>query len=200
MFEHIREDLRRFHDIEYLREDLQRPQVSRAKGSIEIIRMLWDNPALKALITYRIGRWLQRARRFPVWWLVVVMVAPAYWLLTAYFRCAYDIYLEQSADIGSGLYIGHFGGIHLRNCRLGAHCAIQQEVWIGPAPQSTEGPKIGDRVWIGAHARIEGKVSVGDRVTIAAAAKITRDVGDGCLMLGNPARVGQMNYDNSAFL
>lgn len=200
MFENIRQDLRRFHEVEYIREDLRRVTGTSPNRLNEAMRVLWYYPGLKALIVYRLGRWLKSALRFPPWWLVVIVLTPTYWLLTSYFRCAYDIYLEQSAEIGSGLYIGHFGGIRVRNCRIGANCAIQQEVCIGSASKAVDGPKVGDRVWIGPHAKIEGKITVGDRVTVAAGAKITEDVSDDCLMLGNPARLVQKNYDNSAFL
>jgi serine O-acetyltransferase len=121
-------------------------------------------------------------------------------MLAAYVRLAYDIHLDETAEIGPGLYIGHFGGIRLRNCRLGANCAISQEVRIEPAANGSNGPVIGNRVWIGSHARIEGALRVGDGATIAAGAVVTRDVAPGCLVMGNPARVVQKDYDNSGFL
>jgi serine O-acetyltransferase len=200
MFEYIREDLRRFHFVDNSQDGRQSFQVPSWNRRIEEVRIFWRNPSLKALVAYRLGRWLSTALRFPLWWPALVILAPAYWLLRLYFRAAYDICLERSADIGPGLYIGHFGGIRIRNCRLGANCAIQQEVQIGPTLEGNVGPTIGDRVWIGAHARIEGPITVGDRATIAAGARINSDVSEGCLMLGNPARVYQQDYDNSAFL
>lgn len=200
MFEYIREDLRRFHFVDnshFSRQSLQVPAWDRR---IEEVRILWRNPSLKALIAYRLGRWLSGSRRLPFSWPVIAVLTPVYWLLRFYSRIAYDICLGLSADIGPGLYIGHFGGIRIENCRLGANCAIQQEVRIGPTLEGGLGPTIGNRVWIGAHSRIEGPIVVGDRATIAAGAKITGDVGEDCLMLGNPARLCQRNYDNSAFL
>jgi serine O-acetyltransferase len=128
------------------------------------------------------------------------MLTPIQWLLTTYVQIAYDIHLDTSAEIGAGLYIGHSGGIRLSNCRLGANCAIQQEVRIGPAGKGEDGPDVGDRVWIGAHAIIQGAIRVGNGATIGAGAFVTKDVPAGSLVLGHPARVIKINYDNSKFL
>lgn len=197
MFEYIREDLRRFHDVDYVHAGQQHNSWDRF---IEVIRISWHTPSLKALVVYRLGRWLNGTRQVPMWWPVIAVLTPLYWILRIYYRAAYDICLELSADIGPGLYIGHFGGICIQNCRLGINCAIQQEVRIGPTLNDADGPTIGNGVWIGAHARIEGRITVGDRATIAAGAKITSDVNEGCLMLGNPSRLCRKNYDNGAFL
>lgn len=200
MFENIREDLRRFHDVDNVhvgRQDIHHPPWHRR---IEAMRIFWHSPALKALAAYRLGRWLRNGLRIWLRWPSIAILTPVYCLLSFYYRIAYDIRLELSADIGPGLYIGHFGGIRIQNCRVGTHCAIQQEVRIGSKSNSADGPTVGNRVWIGAHSRIEGKITVGDQATIAAGTKITSDVSECSLMLGNPARVCKTNYDNSAFL
>lgn len=200
MFENIREDLRRFHNVDHVYDGRQYSEYPRWHRRIKVIRIFWHNPSFKALVAYRLGRWLRSMLRIPLWWPVIAVFTPAYWLLSMYYRVAYDICLELSADIGPGLYIGHFGGIRIRNCRLGTNCAIQQEVRIGSTLNSAHGTTIGNRVWIGAHSRIEGQITVGDRATIAAGTKITSDVSEGCLILGSPARLCNKNYDNSAFL
>jgi serine O-acetyltransferase len=111
----------------------------------------------------------------------------------------YGINLALSAHIGPGLYIGHFGGIELRNCRLGARCSIGQQTKIG-RPAEVNGPKIGDRVWIGSHSHVFGAIVIGDGATLGAGALVTTDVSARSLCLGRPARVAMRDYDNSAFL
>ena len=49
--------------------------------------------------------------------------------------------------------------------------------------------KIGDDVFIGVNAIIMPGVTVGSRVVIAAGSVVTRDVSDGVVVAGNPARV-----------
>src|ERR1700740_2620193 len=118
------------------------------------LRAVGRNWGLQALLAYRLGAALTRAGRRWDWWALLLPGWPLYYLLSRYVRCAYDIRLELSADIGTGLYIGHFGNIVVRNCRLGECCSIAQSVHIEPASEAGPGPVIGQRAWIGAHARI----------------------------------------------
>ncbi len=114
-------------------------------------------------------------------------------------RAGYGIRLSLSADIGTGFYMGHFGGIDLSNCVLGPGCSVGEQTTIGSATQ-LRGPTIGARVWIGGHARISGAVSVGDDATIGSGALITSDVPPRALMMGSPARIAFRNYNNTRIL
>ncbi len=163
-------------------------------------RLFAENFGLQALCVYRFGRWLRGIRDRPLGLAANGILYPAYWLMAAYVRLAYGIQLEQSADIGPGLYIGHFGGIRVVHCRIGPHCSLQQQVKLGTNDISAPGPTIGTRVWIGGHAQITGDIQIGDSVTISAGARVTQDIPAGCLVMGNPGRVTQRNYDNSSFL
>ena len=157
-----------------------------------------DNYGLQALLAYRLGRWLLAASHYYLWpvlpfgWVV-------YFLLSRAARTLFDIHIELSADIGPGLYIGHFGAIRLAHCRIGANCSIGRLTNIIPATTGP-GPTIGDRVWIGAHAQIVGGWSIGPGSTIAAGAVVQRDIPAGALCLGRPARIVIPNYDNRAIL
>jgi serine O-acetyltransferase len=133
-----------------------------------------------------------------LWWPVLLVGWVPYLLLAAFMRFGYGIDLRSSAQIGPGLYIGHFGGIRVADCRIGSGCSIAQQCQIGPA--GAAGPLIGDRVWVGAHARVLGAISVGDGVTISAGCHITRDLPARVLVVGNPARITMRDYDNSRLL
>ncbi len=158
------------------------------------------NLGSQALLTYRLGRWLRDGTRRPARWLPMFLLWPAYGLLAAYVRLAYDIRLDPSAEIGAGLKIFHFGGMRLRGCKLGERCVLHQQVVVEPGAAGGPGPEIGDRVWIGPHARIIGRVRVGDGATVAAGALVTRDVAAGSLVAGAPARTTLIHYDNSGLL
>lgn len=186
MFDHVRKDIERY----------QRGNLAR----VGVRYLIFHTPELKALLVYRLGSWLRKSRGNPAWWPLIIFLTPLFWLLTAYYRFAYDIFLAQSAEIGPGLFIAHFGGIRVRNCRIGENCSIHQEVSLEPTGNESLGPIIGNRVWVGAHVRIRGSISVGDRATIGAGSFVTHDVAEGCLLLGHPARVVQKEYDNSDFL
>lgn len=162
--------------------------------------LLWRNHGLQALLVYRLGRWLGRLKKTMPGRTLASGLHPLWRLLDAMVRNAYGIHLEQSAEISPGLYIGHLGGIVVRHCRIGRQCAISQRVELGPVEARAGGPVIGRCVWIGAHAKILADVNIGDGATIGAGAIVSEDVPDRCLVLGNPGRIAQRDYDNSAFL
>ncbi len=162
-------------------------------------RLLASSYGLQALLAYRLGRWLLRARDKYYLWPLLPVGWLLYYLISRYVRLAFDIRLELSADIGPGFYIGHFGAICVRRCRIGANCSIGHLTDIAAAGNGL-GPVIGDRVWIGAHAHIVGNYRVGSGATLSAGAAVRQDVPVAALYLGNPARVVMRNYDNGTFL
>jgi serine acetyltransferase len=182
--------------------DCRRVHRSETLSTLQLLKLTAGSAGLKALLGYRLGRHLlllQAQRRQP-------LLRPFGWLLygiiSGYARHALDINLDLSADIGAGLYIGHFGNIAVRHCELGSHCSIAQSVHIEPddAANPTTGPTIGDRVWIGGHAKIIGSYQIGDRCTIGAGAAVKRDIPSGALFMGNPGRVVMSDYDNTDIL
>ena len=162
-------------------------------------RLFLHSHGLQALLGYRLGRWLLRARRRVHLWPLLPVGWGCYYLISRYARAVFDIRLELSADIGPGFYIGHFGAIRVRRCRIGANCSIHRLTAITPAARGA-GPEIGDRVWIGAHVRIVGPYRIGSHATIAAGAEVRSDLRDGALCIGNPARVMMCGYDNRRIL
>jgi len=58
---------------------------------------------------------------------------------------------------------------------------------------------IGKGVFIGAHAQICADISVGDGASIGPGTVITQDIPHHCLVLGNPSRITQRNYNNRGF-
>jgi len=174
----------------YLRE-------STSRGAV--VRALLQQYGLQATVVYRLGRALQQ-RRWQFWWWPLSLPGwIVYWPAALFMRAAYGIHLALSADIGAGLYIGHFGGIELVNCTLGPGCNIGEQNRIGTHAEAV-GPRLGARVWIGGHVAITGNVSVGDGATIGAGANVSADVPARALLMGNPARVMSRDYDNSAIL
>lgn len=163
------------------------------------LQLFMDNFGLHALLAYRFGRWLLQARRRPWLWPLLPVGWALYYLMSRYTWVAFDIRLELSAEIGPGFYIGHFGAIRIRDCRIGSNCSIGRLTDITAAATGT-GPVIGDRVWIGAHVQIVGPYHIGSGTTIAAGAAVCRDLPGNALCLGNPARIVLSDYDNRRIL
>jgi serine O-acetyltransferase len=185
--------------LEYIRADMMRVfPVGRSFCLTGVLLSLLEEYGLQALIIYRLGRWLNSVRKHRYGWVITFPLYPTYWMLSVYVRKAYDINLEQSADIAPGFYIAHFGGIEVRNCHIRSYCSIHQQVKLGADKATAKELLIGSGVYIAAHAQICANISIGNGATIGAGVVVTQDIPDFCLVLGNPARIVQRDYDNSS--
>jgi serine O-acetyltransferase len=162
-------------------------------------RALFNRPGLQAMVVYRVGRWLRTSWKRPASWPLAAVAAPVYVLLDGFVRATLDIHIAPCADLGPGLTLYHFGGVRLRNCRVGANCVLHHQVRLEPDAQG-RGPELADRVWVGPHARIVGPIRVGEGATIGAGAVVKQDVAARAVVVGDPARVVRYGYDNSELL
>jgi serine O-acetyltransferase len=108
-----------------------------------------------------------------------------------HYSIRYGIDISRDAPIGSGFYIGHFGGIFVTaDVVIGANCNISQGVTLGRQNRGErEGcPTIGNNVYIAPGAKIIGRVRIGDRAAVGANAVVVSDVGPGTTCGGVPAR------------
>ena len=100
--------------------------------------------------------------------------------------------LPHRADIGPGIYLGHFGPVVIHaDAVIGVGCNISQGTTVGVSGRGRRRgvPVLGDRVYLGAGAVMAGRVHVGDDAVIGANAVVTRDVPAGCTVSGSPAVV-----------
>lgn len=102
------------------------------------------------------------------------------------------ISIPYYTNIGSGFYIGHFGGIVVNGRSIiGKNCNISHGVTIGMANRGRNKgyPRIGDNVYIGPGAKIIGSVTVGNNVAIGANSVVTHNIPDNAVVVGIPARI-----------
>jgi serine O-acetyltransferase len=110
-------------------------------------------------------------------------------LMLHHYRMRYGFDVSPATSIGSGLYIGHFGGVVISPYAvLGKNVNIAQGVTIG---STSTGPRVGaptleDRVWVGANAVIVGKITIGREALIGPGAYVYFDVPSRGVVLGNP--------------
>ena len=86
-------------------------------------------------------------------------------LVLRHYSIRYGIDISRDARIGSGLYIGHFGGIFVSGgVIIGDNCNISQGVTLGQQNRGerTGCPVIGNNVYIAPGAKIIGRVKIGD--------------------------------------
>lgn len=122
----------------------------------------------------------------------------ARFMLTHYtYKMGISIPFETS--IGSGFYIGHFGGIVVNEkAVIGKNCNISHGVTLGEANRGERKgcPVIGDNVYLGPGAKIVGAVRIGNDVAVGANCVVTKDVPDHSVVVGIPGRV--ISQDGSA--
>ena len=109
-------------------------------------------------------------------------------------------------EIGEETYIGELNNIRAGGgtIRIGRKCQISQQVsiiasnhsvkkgvYIKDQPSSPEktSVEIGDDVWIGCGAQILPGVRIGDGAVIGAGSLVNKDVPEGAIVGGNPARI-----------
>jgi serine O-acetyltransferase len=156
-------------------------------------RCVVSHPGFNYTFWLRLVTWASD-KPFPVGFL-----APLLKLIKRHLSFKYGISIDRCAQIGPGLYIGHFGGIVVSGgCSIGRDCNISQGVTLGVANRGPRKgfPVIGDRVYLGPGAKIVGAVRIGSNVAVGANAVVTHDVPDNAVVVGIPARV--ISYVGSA--
>lgn len=112
--------------------------------------------------------------------------------LIAVFYPPMDTLHIDSFDIGGGLYIQHGFSSMIAAKSIGKNCWINQQVTIGYNGQG-DPPVIGDNVTITCGAKVLGNIHVGSNVIVGANAVVIRDVPDGCVVGGVPAKILKTN-------
>lgn len=160
--------------LEVLREDFRRYHAAcQAKGARFVALRAVVAYGFLASCLYRYGRWTTTLRprwlRLPFKVIYVVFKIPL--------ELLFGIDISINANIGPGLYIGHFGGVFL-HCDAGRNLSVGQGVTLGfkGAGKSDRWPTLGNDIYIGTGAKVIGGITIGDGVIIGANTVVTKDV------------------------
>jgi serine O-acetyltransferase len=121
-----------------------------------------------------------------------------------HYQYRFGIQIPCETTIGTGLYIGHFGGIVVNDqAVIGHNCNLSHGVTIGQANRGARKgcPNIGNGVYIGPGAKIIGAVTIGSNVAVGANCVVTNDIPDDAVVVGIPGSVisfnGSTDYVNN---
>ena len=131
--------------------------------------LLSSKPEFRNLFIYR-----NRHRRFYRRWIAL------------WYHPMDTLYIE-TPEIGGGLFIQHGFATMIAAKSIGENCWINQQVTIGYNGHGNP-PVIGDNVMITCGAKVLGSITVGDNAVIGANAVVVKDVENGAIMGGIPAR------------
>lgn len=180
-----------------IQSDIQRYPLGPSKPSLwRIIRLLYFQHGLVCSIMYRINHMIDSIENNPLRYLVKLFLTHTIFKV---FEIFFGCYIAPAAEIGPGLYIGHYGGIFIGPLKMGKNCNISMGNVLGLGKWGTpdEGlPEIGDNVYIAPSAKIFGKIKIGNNVAIGTSAVVTEDVPDNAVVVGIPAKV--ISYKGSA--
>jgi putative colanic acid biosynthesis acetyltransferase WcaB len=124
-------------------------------------------------------------------WIAGLPILILYRILVEWTLC---IELPAKTDIGAGLRLFHGQALVVNaHARIGSDCTLRHCTTIGSkvlaSGEERPSPALGDRVDVGSNVVILGGISIGDDVVVGAGSVVIRDVADGAVVAGNPARV-----------
>jgi len=113
-------------------------------------------------------------------------------LILRHYSFKLGISIPWKTRIGSGFYIGHFGGVVVNgSCVIGNNCNLSHDVTLGVAGRAERrgAPILGDNVYIAPGAKVIGPITIGNNAAIGANCVVTRDVPENAVVVGIPGRV-----------
>jgi serine O-acetyltransferase len=150
-------------------------------------RVLWESLIFKAgfhaVLFYRISHWLFLKQR--------IYLA---WFLSRLNLALTGAEIEFNARIGPGMFIAHPSGIVIgRGTVIGSGVTMFHGVsfvvrsWH--PDEIKKFPRVGDNCFFFANSIMIGDITIGDNCVIAAQAVVTRNMEDGSLAIGLPAKI-----------
>lgn len=146
--------------------------------------------------TYQYNFWMRTCAFVRSHVILKFMLYPFARLMLNHYEYKYGISIPYETSIGSGFYIGHFGGIVVNGfSRIGCNCNISHGVTLGMANRGDKKgfPEIGNNVYLGPGSKVIGAVRIGNNVAVGANCVVTKDVPDNAVVVGIPGKVISYN-------
>jgi len=166
-------------------ENIKKDIKASCDNAVTLKKLVWlffASTDFKVVLRYRINNWLYRHG------LKYLAFYGGYLA-----KKKYGVEISPMAHIGPGFRLVHgLGTVIGNNSRVGANCTIYQQVTLGTANVQKgriDYPVIEDGVVLYAGSKIIGDIRVRKGAVVAANAVVVRDVEEGTVVGGIPARV-----------
>ncbi len=179
MFENIRKDYTRY---------VENAGTIDFRFFLNMFLTMLKSPGFFTTCVHRFGFWIDnyveksevKIVRYP---LIIV------YNIGKYFSVVFcKIMIEESSDIGPGLYLSKNGGSIIGVKKMGRNCSIHEKVTIGLGIEQ-EAPILGNNVTVNKNSVIYGKISIGSNVVIHQDTVLSKSVPANCEIEGNPGRI-----------
>lgn len=157
------------------------------------LKVFWRSPEYRTIFWFRVAQ-AYRGKFF--------LSTVANWCLKRMSH-KFHIQLWTDAQVGPGLFIGHFGMTGFNGkCTIGKNFNMAQGVTIGETSRGANkgAPTIGDDVWVGPNAIIVGGIKIGNDVLIAPGAFVNFDVPDHSVVIGNPGVIRPHKHATKGYI
>ena len=105
-------------------------------------------------------------------------------------RLRYGVDLYPGAIVAPGLVLAHLGGVVVGDrVIIEANVCLQSGVTLGQSGEGSGTPRIGHGVYVGTGAKVLGGITIGANSVVGAGAVVVKDVEEGVVVAGVPARV-----------
>lgn len=108
--------------------------------------------------------------------------------LTGTLACGRDCSINAYAVVRGRVELGDGVRVGAHTSILGFNHMMAPGLEVFRQPLTSRGISIGDDVWVGSHVVVLDGITIGSHAVLAAGAVVTKDVPEGAVVAGNPAR------------
>jgi serine acetyltransferase len=169
--------------------ELNHPNHSEPTSFFNKLVLLIKSPGFFAVLIHRLAYLSHTGYINKPWNPIKYLFKISLFILKNIQRTVFKISIDDMLTIGPGLVLSGYGKIIVGAKSIGANCTLLRNVTIGIGGRVREKPAIGNNVYLESNAIVFGRINIGNNVVIKAGSVCSKNIPDGCIVDGNPARI-----------